>query len=59
MTDRSVITVDKDIEDVADALLKQAAAETSIEVNNVTVSFKTPKGVYTAVKDINLTVQKG
>jgi nitrate ABC transporter ATP-binding subunit len=59
MIDRSVITVDKDIEEVADALLKQAAAETSIEVNNVTVSFKTPKGVYTAVKDINLTVQKG
>ena len=59
MIDRSVITVDKNIEAVADALLKQAAAETSIEVNNVTVSFKTPKGVYTAVKDINLTVQKG
>jgi len=59
MIDSSVITVDKNIEAVADALLKQAAAETSIEVNNVTVSFKTPKGVYTAVKDINLTVQKG
>jgi len=59
MIDRSVITVDRDIEEVADALLKQAAAETSIELNNVTVSFKTPKGVYTAVKDINLTVQKG
>ncbi len=59
MRENSVITVDKQIEEVADALLKQAAAETSIEVNNVTVSFKTPKGTYTAVKDINLTVQKG
>lgn len=59
MIDRSVITVDKNIEAVADALLKQAAAETSIEINNVTVSFKTGKGVYTAVKNINLTVQKG
>jgi len=31
----------------------------SIEVNNVTVSFKTPKGIYTAVKDISLSVKKG
>lgn len=31
----------------------------SIEVNNVTVSFKTPTGVYTAVKDISLSVKKG
>ncbi|OCX54824.1 sulfate ABC transporter ATP-binding protein [Mucilaginibacter sp. PPCGB 2223] len=44
---------------VADELLKQAVAETSIEVNNVSVSFKTPGGIYTAIKDIDLTVQKG
>jgi len=31
----------------------------SIDVNNVTVSFKTPKGIYTAVKDISLCVKKG
>ena len=31
----------------------------SIEINNVTVSFKTLKGVYTAVKDISLSVKKG
>ena len=31
----------------------------SIEVNNVTVSFKTPKGIYTAVKNISLSVKKG
>jgi nitrate/nitrite transport system ATP-binding protein len=31
----------------------------SIEINNVTVSFKTPTGVYTAVKEISLNVRKG
>src|SRR5580765_3726710 len=31
----------------------------SIEIENVTVSFKTAKGVYTAVKDISLSVKKG
>ncbi len=60
MIDTSVLTTDENIEAVANALLKQAAAaETSIVINNVTVSFKTPTGPYTAVKDINLTVQKG
>jgi nitrate/nitrite transport system ATP-binding protein len=52
-------TATENITQVAEALIKQAAAETSIDINNVTVSFKTPKGVYTAVKDISLTVQKG
>ena len=31
----------------------------SIEIKNVTVSFDTPKGIYTAVKEIDLTVKKG
>jgi nitrate/nitrite transport system ATP-binding protein len=31
----------------------------SIEINNVTVSFKTPKGKFDAVKDISLNVRKG
>lgn len=31
----------------------------SIEMDNVTVSFKTPAGVYTAVKDISLSIKKG
>lgn len=31
----------------------------SIEIENVTVCFKTPKGIYTAVKDISLSVKKG
>jgi ABC-type nitrate/sulfonate/bicarbonate transport system ATPase subunit len=44
----------------SDAKLKPILnAGKSIEINNVTVSFKTPKGIYTAVKDISLTVNKG
>jgi nitrate/nitrite transport system ATP-binding protein len=31
----------------------------SIDVQNVSVSFKTPKGVYTAIENINLQVKKG
>lgn len=31
----------------------------SIDVQNITVSFKTAKGIYTAIKDISLTVKKG
>jgi nitrate/nitrite transport system ATP-binding protein len=34
-------------------------AAASISIDNVTVSFKTPKGVYTAVKDISLNIKKG
>jgi len=59
MSTVTINTEQNNIGMVADELLKQAVAETSIEVNNVSVSFKTPKGIYTAVKDINLTVQKG
>lgn len=35
------------------------SGQKSIEINNVTVSFKTPAGVYTAVKEISLEVKKG
>lgn len=31
----------------------------SVEINNITVSFKTPGSIYTAVKDISLTIAKG
>lgn len=31
----------------------------SVDIKNVTVSFKTPKGVFTALKDISLQVKKG
>jgi len=43
----------------ADAILQPVLESTAIEINNVTVDFKTPKGVFTAVKEISLTVQKG
>jgi len=43
---------------VADTLLKPVL-NNSIEINNITVSFKTPSGFYTAVNDISLTVKKG
>jgi len=45
--------------DVADKILTPILSDTSIQIDNVSVSFKTPKGVYTAVKDISLTVKKG
>lgn len=45
---------------VADSILKPVFnSNNSIQVNKVTVSFKTPKGIYTAVKDISLSVRKG
>lgn len=45
---------------VADAVLEPVLnPPPSIELNNVTVSFKSGKGIYTAVKDISLTVRKG
>ena len=34
-------------------------ADSSVEIKDITVSFKTSKGVYTAVKDISLTIKKG
>ena len=48
-----------DITATAEITLEKAAAPVSIQINNVTVSFKTPKGIYTAVKEIDLTVKKG
>jgi ABC-type glutathione transport system ATPase component len=49
----------ENINELADSILAPAFDSPSIEVNNVTVSFNTSKGLYTAVKDINLTVKKG
>jgi len=43
----------------ADEILDPVLHSPSIEVNNVTVSFQTSKGNYTAVKDISLSVKKG
>ncbi|NII28554.1 ABC transporter ATP-binding protein [Pseudoflavitalea sp. X16] len=40
-------------------ILNPVLNQDSIAVNNVTVGFKTPKGIYTAVQDISLTIKKG
>ena len=37
---------------------KKIKPDSSIEIKNITVSFKTPKGVYTAVKDISINIKK-
>src|SRR5215218_6997890 len=44
---------------ISDQVINGAVAGPSIEIDNVSVSFKTPKGSFTAVKDISLTVRKG
>lgn len=45
---------------VADAMLESVVNKPlSIEIKNVTVSFPTPKGVYVAVKEIDLEIKKG
>ena len=43
----------------ADEILEPLLDASSIEVNNVTVSYRTAKGMFTAVKDISLSVKKG
>jgi nitrate ABC transporter ATP-binding subunit len=56
----SAATTKTATKNIADSILEPVLApSTAISVNNVTVSFKTPKGIYTAVKEISLTVQKG
>jgi nitrate/nitrite transport system ATP-binding protein len=56
----TVITEQKDQTGIADRVLDFALNPSpSIEMENVTVNFKTPTGVFTAVKDISLTVKKG
>ena len=57
----STKTIPQHNQQLADSILEPVlvSEELSIEVNNVTVSFKTPNGVFTAVKDIALKVKKG
>ena len=43
----------------SDKFANKAIAEPNIVLDNVSVSFKTTKGFFTAVKDISLTVRKG
>lgn len=44
---------------IAEKLIDTAIYGNSIEVENLSVSFKTGKGFYTAISDINLSVRKG
>jgi len=60
MSHTSIEAAGEDIVETAGKILEQAStAPVSIQIDNLTVSFKTSKGVYTAVKDIDLTVRKG
>ena len=42
----------------SDKFVNKAVAEPNIVLDNISVSFKTAKGSFTAVKDISLTVNK-
>jgi nitrate ABC transporter ATP-binding subunit len=54
------LPVSEKIKTVSDIKLKPVLSqEPSIEIKNLTVSFKTPKGIYTAVENISLNVNKG
>ncbi|HKO79334.1 MAG TPA: ABC transporter ATP-binding protein [Chitinophagaceae bacterium] len=56
----TAVNIAEDINPVTDAMLRPVFnAARSIEINDVTVSFKTNKGLYTAVKDISLSIKKG
>lgn len=56
----TIISKKEDKTMIADQVLDSALNPLpSIEIENVGVSFKTPKGIFTAVKDISLTVKKG
>ena len=52
MTQKALTVAD----DVLDAALNPSP---SIVIDGITVSFKTPKGIFTAIKDISLAVKKG
>lgn len=45
--------------DSASEFHKIQSRPASIEVKDITVSFKTPKGTFTAIKNIDLTIKKG
>ncbi|WP_276501930.1 ABC transporter ATP-binding protein [Terrimonas pollutisoli] len=52
-----VIKIDTD--SIAEELIDSAIYGNAIEVDNLTVSFKTANGIYTAIKEISLSVKKG
>lgn len=49
----------EDILNEVNELIHAPAMETAVDIRNVTVSFKGKKGIYTAIKDINLAIYKG
>jgi nitrate ABC transporter ATP-binding subunit len=56
----STSILEENVNEIAERILEQAATpQVSIKIQQVTVSFKTPKGIYTAVKEIDLAVNKG
>lgn len=58
MSNTSILN--ESITEIAEKILERAASpQVSIRIEKVTVSFKTPGGMYTAVKEIDLTVNKG
>ncbi len=58
MSNTSILN--ESITEIAEKILEAAASpQVSIRIEKVTVSFKTPRGMYTAVKEIDLTVNKG
>ena len=52
-------TIERDTPSIIRVSERTAQDTNSISINDVTVSFKTRKGVYTAVKNISLDVKKG
>ena len=56
----AAVTYPEPVSLVSDTLLKPVfKSGKSIEIEHVSVSFKTDKGIYTAVKDISLSIRKG
>lgn len=49
----------KNSEVSVEKIIEKAISTAAIAIDNLTISFKTPKGIYTAIKDISLTVEKG
>jgi nitrate ABC transporter ATP-binding subunit len=51
--------INKNSEVSVEKMIEKAISTAAISIDNLTISFKTPKGVYTAIKNISLTVEKG
>jgi nitrate ABC transporter ATP-binding subunit len=51
--------INKNTEVSVAKMIENAISTAAISIDNLTISFKTPKGVYTAIKNISLTVEKG